>query len=273
MAALHALRRRVVRALPADRRVKGLGGAHGRGWLQARKLVAPLLQVPVVLKTADGLRLRITADPVDEEIAQYMLGSHRREYFPPWPADAPPVRTILDIGGHHGLYAAAALHEYPDARIICVEPSADAVAALQANLSLNHSSARARVLRVGLADGEGEGVLRHTDEGSWGASLYEEDDVTLASERVALASLAQILDGAQPEIVKCNAEGAEYSLFEQLAVSDVRPTLIIAMVHPEFGDVARVMDLAAQMGYSVTPVGRTESRPVYHLWRAVAPVG
>jgi hypothetical protein len=78
-----------MRALPASRRIKGLGGAKGRGWLQARRLVEPFLQRPVTLVTATGLRLRVTSDPVDEQIAQLLLGPRRPEYFPTWPGPVP----------------------------------------------------------------------------------------------------------------------------------------------------------------------------------------
>jgi FkbM family methyltransferase len=262
---LRSVRRSIVRALPADRRIKGLGGAKGRGRLQVRKLVAPLFQRPVVLTAADGVRLRVSADPVDEHIAEYVLGARREEYFPPWPPDAPPVECILDVGAHHGLYAAVALHEYPSSRIVCVEPSARALVELGRNLELNGTTGRARIVAAALAADAGHGELRHTAEGSWGASLYEDEALTTASEHVALAPLSDILAGDRPQIVKCNAEGAEYSLLEQLRDSDIRPTLMIVMVHPDFGDMERLLAHAEAMHYAVTRIGTTE-RPAFHLW-------
>lgn len=265
-APLRSARRRIVRALPSDRRVKGLGGAKGRGWLQARRLAAPLLQRPVTLSTADGLKLRVSADPVDEHIAQSILGPRHTEYFPEWPGGAPTAPCILDIGAHHGLYAAAALHEYPGARIVCVEPSAAALPLLHANLALNGFVDRARIVNAALAPTAGEALLQHAPDGSWGYSLYEDADAATGSELVALATLPEILDGARPEIVKCNAEGAEYSLLEQLERTDVRPTFMVVMVHPQFGDMAALVARAESMGYEVTDKGWAE-RPAFHMWR------
>ena len=263
---VRAARRALVRAIPADRRLKGMGGAKGRGWLQARKLTAPFWQRTVVLSTPSGLRLRVTADPVDEHIAQSILGPHRPEYFPPWRGALPESPCILDIGAHHGLYAAAALHEYPGSRIICVEPSAEALGSLRANLESNGSLSRARIANVALAPEAGEGVLQHAPDGSWGYSLYEEAEAALGSENVALATLDEILAGDRPQILKCNAEGAEFSLIEQLARTDIRPTFMVVMVHPQFGDMAKLVSTAEGLGYEVTRLG-TEHRPAFHMWR------
>jgi len=262
--------RRITRLVPPDRRVKGLGGARGRRLLQARKLVAPILQVPITLRTATGLKLRITGDPVDEQIAQHVLGPHRDEYFPAHGGRIPAAPCILDIGGHHGLYAAAALHEYPGSRIICVEPSANALPDLRANLKLNGFESRARVVNAALAAHSGKALLRHTAEGSWGASLYEDDAVTDSSEDVTLVPLAEVLRGDRPDILKCNAEGAEYSLFDQLAESDLRPAFMVVMVHPEFGDLDRLERQAESMGYELSRHG-PDHHPAFHMWKNRAP--
>jgi FkbM family methyltransferase len=260
---------KLMNAVPETRKVKGLGGAKGRRVLQARKLVAPMLPVPVRLTTNTGLKLRITTDPVDEQIAQHLLGSRRGDYFPDWPGAMPESPCILDIGAHHGLYAAAALHVYPDSRIVCVEPSGAACAALRTNLALNDFAARARIVQAALAPTAGTADLLHTADGTWGYSLYEDADAATGAERVALVTLSEILGRDRPVIVKSNAEGAEYSLVEQLEATDVRPLLMIVMVHPDFGDMDDLLDRAKRMGYRVSSIGSDE-RPAFHMWHESA---
>jgi len=262
---VRAARRAFIRTLPTSRRVKGMGGAKGRGWLQARKLAAPLFQRPVTLTTGDGLHLRLSADPVDEHIASSILGPHRPEYFPEWPGSLPEGACILDIGAHHGLYAAAALQEYPGSRVVCVEPSASALGPLRKNLEINGFLGRARIVNAALAAEEGEGVLQHAPDGSWGYSLYEDAAEALGSENVRLATLEQILGDDRPEILKCNAEGAEFSLIDALERSGARPTFMVVMVHPQFGDMDRLVATAEAMGYEVTRLG-TQHRPAFHMW-------
>jgi FkbM family methyltransferase len=257
---------KLARVVPSQRRVKGLGGARGRRRLQIRKLLAPLVRGSVVLTTADGLKLRITSDPVDEQIAQHLLGPRRPDYFPA--LSLPDGPCILDIGAHHGLYAAAALHTYRGSQIICVEPSANALEALYANLRLNNFNGRARVVRAGLATRSGSGELRHTAEGSWGASLFEDPADAHESETVALQTLDEILAGSRPDVLKCNAEGAEYALFDQLAESDLRPAFMLVMVHPEFGDLDRLLAQAEAMGYAHERIG-TADHPAFHMTRSM----
>jgi FkbM family methyltransferase len=231
-----------------------------------RKLAAPLFQLPVTLTCPNGLRLRITGDPVDEQIAQALVGPRRDEYFPAWPSGAPSEPCILDIGAHHGLYAAAALHEYEGARVLCVEPSAEALDALRANLRLNGFVGRARIVNVALGPESGQGLLQHAPDGSWGYSLYEDASTSHGAEVVSLAPLSDVLAGERPQIVKCNAEGAEFTLLEQLEATDVRPELMVVMVHPQFGDLDKLLHCATAMGYHVSHVG-TVHRPCFHMWR------
>jgi FkbM family methyltransferase len=260
------VQRNAYRLVPASRRIKGLGGAKGRGRLQLRKLVAPLWQRPVTLISADGVRLRVTADPVDEQIAQHVLGPHRTDYFPKPPPEIPHDACILDVGAHHGFYAAMALHEYPDARLVCVEPSAVAIEQLKANLDLNSSRSRVRIVDAALAPAHGSGELRHTAEGSWGSSLYEEQTAAITTESVRLAPLVDILGDERPAIVKCNAEGAEFALIGHLADTDIRPQFMVVMVHPEFGDVDALLAAVERMGYRTVSVG-TAHRPAFQMWR------
>jgi hypothetical protein len=121
-------------------------------------------------------------------------------------------------------------------------------------------------VNAALAPTAGRGLLRHTAEGSWGASLYEDEELETSAEDIHTRPLDAILAGDRPQIVKCNAEGAEYCLFDQLTTSDLRPELLIVMVHPEFGDAARLRDQALGMGYRFIEIG-TQARPAYQMWR------
>ena len=146
-----------------------------------------------------------------------------------------------------------------------MEPSAAAVECLKANLELNGFTGRARIVTAGLAPSAGEGLLVHTDDGTWGYSLYEDAGAAAESESVKLATLAEVLDGARPDIVKSNAEGAEFTLVEQLAATDIRPALMIIMVHPQFGDLDQLLARCRTMGYRVVQ-GGTAERPSFQLW-------
>lgn len=258
------------RLVPPERRVKPLAGSRGRRLLQARKLLHPLVRRTVVITTPTGVRLPITADPVDEQIANDLVGRRRWVYFPPWPGSPPRAPLVLDIGAHHGLYAVCALGEYPGARVICVEPSRAAAALARDALARNGFTDRARVVVAALADAPGRGTL-HVAERSWGSSLFADpDEPVVGREEVELCTLEQVLAGERPDIVKCNAEGAEFALVRQLADGDLRPLLMVVMVHPAFGDAEALVGKVCALGYRAVPVG-TPARPAYHFWRADLP--
>jgi FkbM family methyltransferase len=266
---LTSARRRVTAVIPPSRRVKPLAGARGRRWVQLRKLVSPLVSTPVTITSRDGLRFELTVDPVDELVANDLLGRNRTLWFPTPPDGIAPVedvRTILDVGSHHGFYAVTALALHARAGLIAVEPSDEGVARIRRNLALNGLTHRVRLVHAGLADEAGTGTLLHTDEGSWGNSLFEEDGVeVLGREQVSLLTLAEILEGARPDIVKCNAEGAEFALIDQLVESDLRPPLMIVMVHPGFGDLDRAQQRIEDVGYRVVRAG-SDHHPVLQAW-------
>jgi hypothetical protein len=109
--------------------------------------------------------------------------------------------------------------------------------------------------------------LLHTDEGSWGNSRFQEEGVqVLGREQVTLLTLAEILQGERPDVIKCNAEGAEFALIAQLCDSDIRPSLMIVMVHPEFGDLDDTQRQIEELGYRVVRSG-TEHHPALQAWR------
>ena len=95
--------------------------------------------------------------------------------------------------------------------------------------------------------------------------LVKADVIAIGYETVRLATLDEILGSDRPDIIKCNAEGAEFSLIEQLSRTDIRPAFMLLMVHPEFGDENLLVEQARAMGYRRIDIG-TPHRPAIQLW-------
>lgn len=266
---MRAIIRKLYYRLPNNRRTRIR--KYKGGWkLVVRKLIAPFFQIPVIIEDG-GVRFCITSDPVDEIVAYDMLARKRSLYFPELPISLPAEPIILDIGAHHGFYTIFALQHYANSRVICVEPSSEGLKMLDRNVKLNGWEGCVRVVNGALAEAEGTGLLKMCVRGSYGHSLYEEDDQTMGVEEVQLVTLATILGSDRPDIIKCNAEGGEFTLIDQLRNSDLRPLLMIVMMHEVFGDMHQLVANVGAMGYRAFKTG-TEKRPAFHFWRSDLPL-
>lgn len=241
--------RRWYAGLPKHRRVRGFIGFDRVRLLQTRNLLPGLRRFPIVVtRRTDGLRLRLSADPVDEEVADSVTRKHRDLYFPP--AIRLPVRTVLDVGAHHGHFAAAAAFEFPEATIIALEPSAAAAANVRRHIDLNRLSSRVRVVQAALGNETGSGSLLHDATGSWGHSLIAVAESGEA-EPVRITTLGDVCTTEAIDYVKCNAEGGEVALVAALGDLPCLPHTLVLMVHPHLIDADALREQVRQLGYGV----------------------
>lgn len=205
---------------------------------------------------------------MDERILLHMLFEIPEWYFP---KESFNIQSplILDLGAHHGYYTSLALAMYPGSRVISVEPASEGIEMIKSNVKLNKWESRVTIIHGALSDREGVGYL--IKEGaSW--AFCVETGRRLAPprqgqgqrnyERVPLLTLAQILSGQSPDIIKCNAEGAEFVLVDQLCELRIRPRLAIIMVH---GAPTQLVGKMKGMGYRDQWICRGQS-PVIHFW-------
>ncbi len=243
--------RALYKRLPEDRRVKGLGGLHGRNRLVARTVLHPLMPGDVELVDDRGVRFVVTDDPVDPQVVHDLTGPRRHMWFPDDFTE--DVGLVLDVGGHHGHYIAAAAQHWTSSTIITVEPSAPAVGLIERHVSLNGLGARVEIVDAAISDREGEATLHHDPDGSWGSSLHEMGgDET---ETVRTTTLESILGARSPDVVKCNAEGGEFDLVPALFAAGHRPKLLTLMLHPEFGDSDALVEQVRANDYEIRQIG------------------
>lgn len=266
MSGLRATLGALYRRLPPERRTSLR--TRGAWKLALGKLMRPGRGWPVTVGDAQAGRYRVGDDPVDEVVAFDLSSNKRRLYFPTG-VDLPEQPLILDIGCHHGFYATAALHHYPRARLIGVEPNPNALPRIRRQLAINRLEDRVRLVHGALAEQRGTGTLKLCARGSWGDSLFEDDAETVGTCDVPLLPLEDILEGASPDIVKCNAEGGEFALAAQLGELALRPTLLIVMVHEEFGSADALVETITALGYRAERLGST-LRPAFHFRRSGA---
>ena len=174
--------------------------------------------------------------------------------------------AILDVGGHHGLYAAEALCRFSDRRLIVVEPHPGWCDLIRRNLGGNGGLTRARIVNACLAADRGRRTLHFDPDSSWGANVQAGGDGPLAV-KVESLPLLDILQGESVAMIYCNAEGAEYALVPQPQQANLRPAIMVMCVHPEYGDAVALRRHVCEMGYAERDASANPKRPVYHYTR------
>ena len=227
----------------------GLNDFRRRNLVKVQALLPRQLRRTVALRRGD-LTLLATSDFLDAKIIHSVTSRDHDIYFPSAVGDPEEVTLVLEVGAHHGIYTAVAAEEYPNARIIAVEPSLDALLALRNQIAANSLVSRVEVIPAAISDSAGLAVLSHEPSGSWGATLHEPDAVTF-SESVVTLTLADVLRGRVVDVLKSNAEGAEFALVGQLELQEHKPRVVVMAVHPDYGDEDALRERMTAMGYSV----------------------
>jgi FkbM family methyltransferase len=228
--------------------------------IQVRRLIPGADRAPLVVTSPEGLRLRLTSDPLDEQIAEDVFRRHRWVYFP---ESAPSsVHLVLDIGAHHGHYSLLATSMYPNAKVVAVEPAPVQASALRRNVALNGLQGRIEVRQCALAESAGRATLHLDGSGSWGNTLFRPTEAA-GDEAVEAEPLSSLVRDRVPEVIKCNAEGAEFTLVDQLSLLATLPPLLVLMAHPEHGDVSALGRRLEALGYEVA-IALGGDHPTWH---------
>jgi len=257
---ISSVRREAERAVNTYRRTAGTV-KNGRLWA-IRMILAPYVTIRCHVTSRNGGRFYLDDDPVDDLILEGLFGRHASLYFPEEISGLRDDFLVLDVGAHHGFYAVETLTRWPRASLIAVEPNPTAARLLGKNLSANNLMERAEVVRAAVSSRDGDVFLKFDEGRSWGASIFagERGD----GVRVPAATISTLLKGRKPNLMKCNAEGAEFDLFPQLFEIGVRPEIVILMAHPEFGSVEELLKLFRKEEYSIRDAGSTENRIRLH---------
>ena len=143
--------------------------------------------------------------------------------------------TFLDVGANIGLYSLRAAHIVgPTGRVVAVEPSADAHAALLANIARN-PWARIEVVKAAVSDMPGEVELFHT-AGGYDPQAFSlvSDGTASGSETVQAKTIDQIVEEqglTALDCIKLDVEGVEDKAIAGAAATIARfsPAVILEM--------------------------------------------
>lgn len=241
-------------------------------WM-VRQLLLPLLRLRIVVATRAGTRFHLGSDRVDDAILRHLYDSGRSLYFPTTfaPIDASPL--ILDVGAHHGMYAVEVLRRNPGARLVAVEPNPAGCRQLRANLEANGLMDRVEIVEAALGGHSGQAFLEFSSEGSWGDCTIPVPSGAPAGRGllVPVIAVAEALQSHTPQLVKLNAEGAEFEVLPAMFGEGIFPRYIVLMTHPHVASVPDLIELVRRNGYHVTDADDPPRRARFHCSRDLPP--
>jgi FkbM family methyltransferase len=234
-----------------------------------RRLFIPNVYKPAFIISPNSVSHYLSDDPLDERVLEEMLGSLNYLFFPETSsvvrAELEKGGSILDIGAFNGGWGIEMLKEYPYSEAVFVEPNPEKCNNIKTTLKKNKLTPRAQIISAGLAEKSGNAWLVKSNGGSWGDWLeYKTPTNTEAALKINTITLIEALNGLKPTIVKCNAEGGEFEFIKQLLVTDIRPKLLILMIHHEMGNMDNLLESLIKASYKIEKVKDHLRRPVWH---------
>lgn len=182
--------------------------------------------IDVTLKTGQSLRVRI--NEIFGVLEVFVLATYDSDKI-----DWTHCRCIVDVGANVGVTATWFRMRAAAATIVAIEPDAETVARLHANLARNDVSP-SKVRVVNAAVGRQDGFGHIISEKNSRLSFVTESD-TNQGLPVRLLSFRHVLElaGGKVDVMKLDCEGAEYGFIESASVSDLASvTVIIGEYHP-----------------------------------------
>lgn len=231
-----------------------------RGKWIVREWLKPVGTVATTVSTTDGTRYFLSSDPLDDIVLRELWESYEPLFYPKEMARLPAESLVLDAGAHHGAYAANTLARYPGFRMVSVEPDPVGFRTLSRNIAINGFQSRCELVEAAITERDGDFLLEQSDEGSWGNSVVE-GETRNATARIRGVSLASLLQGRKPDLVKSNCEGGEYTLVPQMLALGLRPKIVVLLVHPKGGLENELMGSLSAAGYEIRPTCTSESHP------------
>ncbi|MBC7900777.1 MAG: FkbM family methyltransferase [Saprospiraceae bacterium] len=239
-------------------------GIRERWRLGLKRALRPNINFPVWVTTLSGAKVFLDEDVIDESILDDISSTMIDRYFP----DSLKLKSgdvVLDVGGHHGLYAVELLARFPGIKILSIEPDPEGIDLITRHIERNNAGSNIKVIPFAIGTEEGEGFLADNHDGSWGKTL--ENDQSDSSVAVRVKTLDQILENGDRNVrfIKSNCEGGEFDLVPQMIGLGLKPDLIILMVHPPRGNMQELVTMLEDYGYEGRLAWDSDVNPCWHF--------
>jgi FkbM family methyltransferase len=134
---------------------------------------------------------------------------------------------ILDIGANSGMASIYFARDYPEAKIVGIEPEADNFQLAQANTAAYQN---VTIIKAGISNLDGKGTITNADSSNWAYQTEMSDAGELAMVSVNTLLKKYCDENTVPFLVKIDIEGFEKNLFSSATQwVDQFPLLIIEL--------------------------------------------
>ena len=169
------------------------------------------------------------------------------------PIDWTQVRTVIDVGGHVGAFAAWVAVQARQARIVIFEPEQATFQDLEANMKRNGLLDRVTLKNAAVGEADGKRLL-HVPNERYAASFTRMNGGRVVE--VECLALERYLGEHRPhriDVLKLDCEGAEWEILESLhSASFERVTHIFVECHARTTEeVAKMIRLLEGRGFVV----------------------
>lgn len=157
------------------------------------------------LKNDQKLKLRVNSTDFYAFVNVCIIEEYKKEGF-----EIGENSTVIDVGGHIGIFSVYASQFCKNGRILTFEPITDNFKVLEENLSLNEFT-NIKVFNVAVAGRQSKVKIFHNEDQA-AHTIYGEGD---KHTEINAISLREILDsnGVQKcDLLKLDCEGAEYEI-------------------------------------------------------------
>lgn len=202
------------------------------------KVNGRLVSVPVALMkfTVPGLRHPIGVRPDTSDLNAFTQVCLERDYEITL---AKPPRLIVDAGANIGLTSALFANQFPEAKIVAIEPMAENVGLLAENV---RPYPNVQVLHAAVWNRSGTvNLVTHDDSnkflGHWGIRVREGPTFDASKAVRAVTILEVLINSGFPviDILKIDIEGAEVDIFNKDARLWLsRTNVLIIELHDRF---------------------------------------
>lgn len=188
--------------------------ANYTGWYTAI-LYETLPRNTILRATIKDTELSVRAGSPDLQVAIECITSEYT-FLPDYIEDR-PGNVIIDAGAYIGSAALVFTKQFPNATVVCVEPSSENLAILRKNVSSNPNiDIRSAALT---ATSSSDLMLRNRGTGQWGFTIIQapQDKIEPAKiENVKTLGIDDLLNefGENVILLKLDIEGAEKDIFE-----------------------------------------------------------